>query len=69
MCCILQAHLMITHLMSAFHELLAENQWMDDETRKSAAEKVDAMYILAGFPSWTDSAAQLDQFYEDVSLL
>jgi predicted metalloendopeptidase len=58
---------MVSDLRGAFHDLLSENEWMDDSTRQSAAEKADAMLVLLGFPSWCDSSSELDYFYKDVS--
>lgn len=62
-----QADDMVSDLRDAFHNLLAENEWMDDATRQSAAQKADAILVLLGFPSWCHSSAQLDDFYQDVS--
>jgi predicted metalloendopeptidase len=58
---------MVLDLMHAFHGLLDENEWMDNATRQSAAQKADAMLVLLGFPSWCESSADLDEFYKDVS--
>jgi len=58
---------MVSDLRGAFRDLLAENEWMDDATRQSAAQKADAMLVLMGFPSWCESSAELDDFYKDVS--
>ena len=58
---------MVSDLRGAFHDLLSENEWMDDATRQSAAQKADAMLVLLGFPSWCESSAELDDFYKDVS--
>lgn len=58
---------MVSDLRDAFHNLLNENEWMDDSTRQAAAQKADAMLVLLGFPSWCESSAELDDFYKDVS--
>jgi predicted metalloendopeptidase len=58
---------MVSDLRSAFQDLLAENEWMDDATRRSAAQKADAMLVLLGFPTWCESSAELDDFYKGVS--
>lgn len=58
---------MVSDLRDAFQDLLTENEWMDDATRQSAAQKADAILVLLGFPSWCESSAQLDDFYKDVS--
>jgi predicted metalloendopeptidase len=59
---------MVSDLRDAFHNLLAENEWMDDATRQSAAQKADAILVLLGFPSWCHSSAQLDDFYQDIEV-
>jgi predicted metalloendopeptidase len=62
----LQAAEMVSDLKAAFHDLLAENRWMDATTRHAAMAKADAMLVLQGFPSWCDSSAQVDEFYNKV---
>jgi predicted metalloendopeptidase len=57
---------MVNDLRAAFFDLLAENDWMDEETRQSAARKAEAMLVLLGFPTSCDSSAQLDEFYSKV---
>jgi predicted metalloendopeptidase len=57
---------MVTDLRDAFHDLLQENEWMDDATRQPAALKADAMLVLLGFPTWCDTSAKLDDFYSKV---
>ncbi|PNF39536.1 Neprilysin-1 [Cryptotermes secundus] len=59
---------MVSDLRAAFHDLLAENNWMDDETRHAAVQKADAMLVLMGFPSWCDSSAELDEFYNNIEV-
>jgi len=63
-----EANEMVSDLRDAFHDLLAENEWMDDATRQSAAQKADAILVLLGFPSWCGSSAQLDDFYKDIEV-
>jgi hypothetical protein len=62
----LQAAEMVSDLKAAFHDLLTENQWMDATTRHAAMQKADAILVLQGFPSWCDSSAQVDEFYNKV---
>jgi membrane metallo-endopeptidase-like protein 1 len=57
---------MVNDLRAAFDDLLAENDWMDDVTRQSAARKAEAMLVLLGFPTWCNSSAELDEFYSKV---
>lgn len=63
-----EADEMVSDLLDAFHGLLDENEWMDDSTRQSAAQKADAMLVLLGFPSWCESSAELDDFYKDIEV-
>lgn len=63
-----EADEMVSDLRGAFHDLLSENEWMDDATRQSAAQKADAMLVLLGFPSWCESSAELDDFYKDIEV-
>lgn len=65
---LVEADEMVSDLRDAFHDLLDENDWMDDVTRQSAAQKTDAMLVLSGFPSWCESSAELDKFYADVEV-
>ena len=58
---------MVSDLRDAFHDLLDENEWMDNVTRQSAAQKAGAMLVLLGLPSWCESSVELDEFYKDVS--
>jgi membrane metallo-endopeptidase-like protein 1 len=36
----------------AFNELLAENHWMDEETREVARDKANAMNERIGYPDY-----------------
>lgn len=58
---------MIHTIREAFNELLADNHWMDDETRAVAKEKADAMNERIGYPQLiTDKEALLTE-YEGVN--
>lgn len=59
---------MIHNIREAFNELLAENKWMDDETRAVAKEKADAMNERIGYPDMLTSPEELDQEYVMVRL-
>ncbi|KAE8739548.1 hypothetical protein FOCC_FOCC014968 [Frankliniella occidentalis] len=54
---------MIHNIRGAFNELLAENAWMDDETRAVAKEKADAMNERIGYPDMLTNPAELNQEY------
>jgi len=61
-----EASEMVSDLRHAFHDLLNENEWMDDSTRQAASQKADAMLVLLGLPSWCETSAELDDFYRDI---
>lgn len=60
---------MIHTIREAFNELLAENHWMDDETRAVAKEKADTMNERIGFPKILTNAAELEKEFANVSFL
>lgn len=59
---------MIHTIREAFNELLADNHWMDDETRAVAKEKADAMNERIGYPQLITDGAALVKEYAGVSL-
>ncbi|XP_046678891.1 neprilysin-1-like isoform X2 [Homalodisca vitripennis] len=54
---------MIHTIREAFNELLAENHWMDDETRAVAKEKADAMNERIGYPELLTEPEELNKEY------
>ncbi|XP_046994837.1 neprilysin-1-like [Schistocerca americana] len=54
---------MIHTIREAFNELLAENHWMDDETRAVAKEKADAMNERIGYPDLLTDPDELSKEY------
>ncbi|XP_058795705.1 neprilysin-1-like isoform X2 [Phymastichus coffea] len=54
---------MIRTLREAFNELLAENQWMDDETRTVAKIKADSMNERIGYPEFLQDPVELSKEY------
>ncbi|XP_050787171.1 endothelin-converting enzyme 1 isoform X1 [Gopherus flavomarginatus] len=56
---------MITEIKTAFEESLATLQWMDEETRKSAKEKANAIYDLIGYPKFILDPKELDKVFHD----
>lgn len=58
---------MIHELREAFNELLAENEWMDDETRAVAKEKADATSERIGYPHILKNVTELEEEYKNVS--
>lgn len=59
---------MIHTIREAFNELLADNDWMDDETRAVAKEKADAMNERIGYPKLITAKEQLKKEYAAVSI-
>lgn len=54
---------MIRTIREAFHELLAENHWMDDETRAVAKSKADSMIERIGYPEFLKDPVELSKEY------
>ncbi|KAH8415360.1 hypothetical protein KR222_005098, partial [Zaprionus bogoriensis] len=60
---------MIHNIRAAFNELLAENDWMDDETRAVAKEKADSMNERIGYPEILTNATELEQEYVNLTIV
>ncbi|KAK2526710.1 Ece1 [Columba livia] len=56
---------MIAEIKTAFKESLETLQWMDEETRKSAKEKADAIYNMIGYPKFIMDPKELDKVFND----
>ena len=54
---------MIRTIREAFNELLADNDWMDDETRAVAKQKADAMNERIGYPELLTDEEELTKEY------
>ncbi|XP_076300647.1 neprilysin-1 [Lasioglossum baleicum] len=54
---------MIHTIREAFNELLAENHWMDDETRAVAKSKADSMIERIGYPEFLKDPVELSKEY------
>ncbi|EFA09825.2 neprilysin-1 [Tribolium castaneum] len=59
---------MIHTIREAFNELLAENDWMDDETRAVAKEKADAMNERIGYPQLITNKQELVKEYAALNI-
>lgn len=57
---------MIHNIRAAFNELLADIDWMDDETRAVAREKANAMNERIGYPDILTNRTELEKEYENV---
>ena len=58
---------MIHNIRQAFNDLLAENEWMDDQTRAVAKEKANAIKERIGYPDYIIVPELLDKKIENVS--
>uniref|UniRef100_A0A670JCB9 Endothelin-converting enzyme 1 n=1 Tax=Podarcis muralis TaxID=64176 RepID=A0A670JCB9_PODMU len=56
---------MIKEIKMAFEESLATLPWMDEETRRSAKEKADAIYDMIGYPKFIMDPKELDKVFKD----
>lgn len=54
---------MIRTIREAFNELLAENHWMDNETRAVAKSKADSMNERIGYPEFLKDPVELSKEY------
>ncbi|CAD5115683.1 DgyrCDS4635 [Dimorphilus gyrociliatus] len=57
---------MISDIREAFNEILEENDWMDEETKKVAEEKANAMKERIGYPDFILNSTKLDEFYSRI---
>lgn len=64
----LQALKMIHNIREAFNELLDQNEWMDEETKKVAKEKADAMNERIGYSDSLTNHVEVSKEYEEVFL-
>lgn len=63
-----QAESMIDEIRTAFKDNLGRLNWMDDETRRLAEEKADAISDMIGFPDYILDHVQLDEKYKDLDI-
>jgi predicted metalloendopeptidase len=53
--------------MQSFRELLSQTDWIDEETKDMAAQKVNAMTLRIGYPDFILNPQLLNERYKDVS--
>jgi hypothetical protein len=58
---------MIQNIRVAFNEILDENEWMDEDTKKVAKEKANAMNERIGYPDFLTNAMELSKEYHQVT--
>ncbi|XP_069802980.1 endothelin-converting enzyme 1 isoform X1 [Dendropsophus ebraccatus] len=56
---------MIKGIRKAFEESLETLSWMDEETRKAAKEKAEAIYDMIGYPNFIMDPKELDKVFND----
>ncbi|XP_050345849.1 neprilysin-4-like isoform X3 [Nymphalis io] len=59
---------MTREIQQAFRELLHMTNWIDDETKKLAAHKVDTMMLRIGYPDFILKKVDLDDRYKEVKI-
>ncbi|GMT15634.1 hypothetical protein PFISCL1PPCAC_6931, partial [Pristionchus fissidentatus] len=59
---------MIDEITTAFNEMLRENTWMDETTKKEALEKANNMIRLIGYADWVLDDDKLDAWYEKLDI-
>ncbi|XP_029435165.1 endothelin-converting enzyme 1 isoform X2 [Rhinatrema bivittatum] len=64
-----QADEMITEIKAAFEESLTNLHWMDEDTRKAAKEKADAIYEMIGYPKFIMDPKELDKVFNEYEVL
>ncbi|XP_063292715.1 endothelin-converting enzyme 1 isoform X2 [Pelobates fuscus] len=60
-----QAVQMIREIKTAFEESLSSLNWMDEETRKAAREKAEAIYDMIGYPNFITDPKELDKVFNE----
>ncbi|XP_055546148.1 endothelin-converting enzyme homolog isoform X1 [Wyeomyia smithii] len=63
-----RAEEMINEVRTAFKDNLKSLVWMDNETRRLAEEKADAISDMIGFPDYILNADELDKKYQDLNI-
>ncbi|KAE9411789.1 hypothetical protein Angca_002929, partial [Angiostrongylus cantonensis] len=58
---------MINDLQDAFHNMVVENDWMDETTKVRALDKSRHMLRQIGYPDFILDDQKLDDYYDGVS--
>ncbi|KAL3271004.1 hypothetical protein HHI36_021505 [Cryptolaemus montrouzieri] len=64
----LQAQDMINNVRNAFTKNFKNLDWMDEDTRKAAESKADAISDMIGYPEFIKDINQLDEKYESLKI-
>ncbi|XP_045497188.1 neprilysin-4-like [Colias croceus] len=59
---------MTREIQQSFRDLLHMTNWIDDETKKLAAHKVDSMMLRIGYPDFILDKIELDERYKEVRI-
>lgn len=60
---------MVGNIRTEFKQIVRNVDWMDDKTRESAYEKIDAMTTHIAYPDELLDDRKLEDFYGDVSTI
>lgn len=60
---------MTKEIQASFQEILNLTNWIDEDTKALASEKVDEMMLRIGYPDYILDQEQLTNRYKDVSLV
>lgn len=58
---------MTKEIQGSFKEILRMTNWIDNDTKSLAGEKVDSMMLRIGYPDFILDGDQLKNRYRDVS--
>lgn len=56
------------HLMNAFREIVSKLDWLDEETKKLARTKINAMSLKIGYPGFILHEVELSARYADIEI-
>lgn len=59
---------MTREIQQSFEELLKLTDWIDEQTKKLAAHKVDAMMLRIGYPDFILNDKELNERYKEVKI-
>ncbi|XP_054931095.1 neprilysin-1-like [Dermacentor andersoni] len=57
---------LVSRLMTTFNETIQKNDWMDNQTRSAAQDKLAKMDSKIGYPDWQLNVTYLEQLYKEV---
>uniref|UniRef100_A0AAR5Q8X8 Endothelin-converting enzyme 1 n=1 Tax=Dendroctonus ponderosae TaxID=77166 RepID=A0AAR5Q8X8_DENPD len=63
-----QAEIMIDNIRNAFKNNFVNLKWMDEQTRKVALDKADAISDMIGYPEFIKDVDNLDAKYENLTI-